>query len=210
MTDLHDDLDAYMADDDAWDIDTDPEPITSEIDAERWLRRRRRILADKATIEQVRADQQARLDAWHADRVEGTDRALAYIDRQLDGWMRAHVATGGAQTVTLPSGTIKATRQQPEWRYTDESAFVEWAQTYAPDLLRLPEPKPPAPAPDKTAVKKTLAKLVSGQPGEVVEVPWTATTVDDDTGEIVDVNLGTIPGLEVEFRPMKVTPEVDL
>ena len=82
--------------------------------------------------------------------------------------------------------------QQPEWVFDDE-VFIAWAVEHAPDLVRVPEPKP---AVDKTAAKKTLL---------TVEVGEGAHSILTEEGEVV-------PGVTVTGRGPSfsvVTEEVD-
>lgn len=108
------------------------------------IRRRRSELVEHFEAEKRRL--QMRLDArlevldsqeqWHSTPVLNLHRALLSADEKR-------------KTITLACGTLRATKQQPEWKYIppgigsvlaedqdeDTSAFVEWAMEHRPDLI---------------------------------------------------------------------------
>lgn len=109
-----DDLDAWL-DDVPIEIPDGDEapPIPADADeANRWLRRLARLDADAAEVEAIARAEIDRVTAWKADRLSGIDRARSWAESVLDGWTRAQHAAGGAQSVSLPNGTV-ALRRAP-------------------------------------------------------------------------------------------------
>ena len=98
------------------------------------------------------------------------------------------------KSIDLPNGRIVSTKGRPVWDYEldgdgQPGVFLAWAASYAPDLVRRPDPPPPAP--DKNTVKARLV-LPDGEPGDTV----TPMFADPETGELVPV-----PGLSATYTP---------
>ena len=75
-------------------------------------------------------------------------------------WHRAVLADDPSRkSISLPCGTLKSVKQQPQWVFDDE-VFIAWAREHAPSLVRVPEPKP---AVDRNAAKKALLTVEVGR-----------------------------------------------
>lgn len=190
MSALEQDLDEYLMGDEP-DFDGPPEPPQDADRADEQLRRLAKVRAEMAQIGAHAQAQIERINEWHARRVEVLAGRERWLAEGLEMWHRAVLADDPSRkTISLPCGTLKSRSQQPVWEFDDE-AFIAWASEHAPELVRIPEPKP---AVDKNAAKKALFALPEGG-GEVIT----------EAGEVV-------PGAEVTFRGPSfsvVTEEVD-
>jgi len=186
------DLDEFLAGP-APDFDADPEPPQDADEADRRLRRLAKVRAEMAQIGEHARAQIARIDEWHARRVEVLAGRERWLVEGLEMWHRAVLADDpGRKSISLPCGTLKSRVRQPEWVFDDE-VFIAWASEHAPSLVRVPEPKP---AVDRNAAKKALL---------TVEVGEGAHSILTEEGEVV-------PGVTVTGRPPSfsvVTEEVD-
>lgn len=195
ITDLHHDLDEHLAGPDPDWLDTD-EPVIPAADktqADRWLRKLAHLQADADEIDALYRAQLDQLNAWRDERLRVIGNAQARLEQSLAMFHAAALDLDPkAKTLSLPAGTLKARAQQPEWRYVNEAAFLEWAAANRPELVRRPEPVTPPPAVDRTAVKKVLRPAVDG--------PGGSPAIDPESGEVV-------PGVEVEHRAPKFTAE---
>lgn len=111
------------------------EPPADLAEADRTLRRVARIRRTRDAERETVAGEIARLTGWLEAREEHWGTAEQY---HLDRLRRYHeaVLAGNprSKTIVLPSGSLKARVQQPEWRFGPE--FEEWAETMAPEILR--------------------------------------------------------------------------
>lgn len=192
MSALEQDLNEFMMGDEP-DFDAPPEAPQDAERADMQLRRLAKVRAEMAQIGAHAAAEIDRIDEWHARRVEVLANRERWLVEGLEMWHRAVLADDpGRKTISLPCGTLKSRVQQPLWVFDDE-VFIAWAVEHAPDLVRVPEPKP---AVDKTAAKKTLL---------TVEVGEGAHSILTEEGEVV-------PGVTVTGRGPSfsvVTEEVD-
>lgn len=196
MTALHDTWAGMLTDDDAPDeLDqTDAPPIdlsAGESDALaqadwhlrhlRVLGRQREQLLDVFQAEQERlaerlAARLALIDAkadWHSKPVEDLHKALLEADEKR-------------KSIALPNGTLKSRKGQDSWEYEDEEAFISWARSKHPELVRVTH------AVNKADVKKTFRAATPGEEGQAV---------DPATGE-------PIPGVTV--KPGETRFSIDL
>lgn len=176
------DLDEFVASQDLPDFDSEPVPAESLDQANRWLRAIKRIDRRVAEIREVAAAERQRINEWEAEQVAAVSKNRAWLERSIELLARALFQRDPKViTRSLPNGEFTLRKQQPDWSYTDEKAFVEWAKVHRRGLLNFPDP--PEPKPDKNAVKKAFE--VDGKPGDTVPV-------------VVD---GVkVPGLTVTFR----------
>jgi hypothetical protein len=212
------DLDELLAGDDP-DWDTDPQPPVDADQADRWLRRLRILNEQEDADTELANTQRARIDLWLSLQNESRAKTRAWLEASLILHHEAYLRTAGpkaAKTIHLPNGDLIARAQQPEWRYTDEAAFIGWAETNNRDefLTR------PAPVPDRNAVKRMLAppapvleSLTVGDPLDVLDAQPCPVCQDDDwnTSEGCDDCGGTglvyetVPGVVLVKRPDKIT-----
>ena len=192
MSAVEQDLDEFMMGDEP-NYEAPPEPPQDADRADMQLRRLAKVRAEIAQVEEDAARQIDRINAWAERRYEVLHGRARWLQAGLEMWHRAVLADDpGRKTISLPCGTLKSRVQQPEWVFDDE-VFIAWAVEHAPDLVRVPEPKP---AVDKTAAKKTLL---------TVEVGEGAHSILTEEGEVV-------PGVTVTGRGPSfsvVTEEVD-
>lgn len=190
MSAVEQDLAEYLAGDEP-DFTAEPE---APQDADEIDRRLRRLAKVRAQMAQDKADAQRvkdKADAWLFHRTSINLAQEAWLVEGLEMWHRAVLADDPSRkTISLPCGTLKARAQQPVWEF-DEEAFIAWAQEHAPELVRVPEPKP---AVDKTAAKKALIPDATGLdlvvttdgevvPGVTVTPRLPAFTVDTGAAE---------------------------
>ena len=180
MSALEQDLGEFLAGPDP-DYDRDPEPPRDADEANTRLRRLARIRADIAKVEDQARTQIDQINAWAERRYEVLHNRARWEQDGLEMWHRAVLADDPTRkTISLPCGTLKSRVQPPAWDFDDET-FLAWASEHAPELVRIPEPKPQV---DRNAAKKALA--VTGD---------SAVTAD---GEVV-------PGVTVTVRPPSFT-----
>lgn len=187
MSALEQDLDEYLAGDEP-DYTADVEAPQDADEVDRRLRRLAKVRAEMAQIGEHAQAQIVRINEWHARRVEVLAGKERWLEEGLEMWHRAVLSEDPSRkTISLPCGTLKSRVQQPVWEFDDDE-FIAWAQEHAPDLVRIPEPKPQV---DKAAAKKALtpAPNVSTLDGQA------ALTSE---GELV-------PGVTVSVRPPSFT-----
>lgn len=192
MSAVEQDLDEFMMGDEP-DFDAPPEAPQDAERADMQLRRLAKVRAEMAQIGEHARAQIARIDEWHARRVEVLANRERWLVEGLEMWHRAVLADDPSRkSISLPCGTLKSRVQQPLWVFDDE-VFIAWASEHVPSLVRVPEPKP---AVDRNAAKKALL---------TVEVGEGAHSILTEEGEVV-------PGVTVTVRPPSfsvVTEEVD-
>lgn len=163
-------------------VENDPESIDADawliadLDrADRTLRRLAHMDAELADVDALYRLRRDELDAWR-DAARARDlRVRVFLEARLEQFHRARLAADPrAKTLHLPSGESTSRKGQASWRYTDETAFVAWAQANGRnDLLR------ETVTPDRGAVKKAftakdgMAVTADGEvvPGLAVEPP---------------------------------------
>lgn len=179
MSALEQDLNEFMMGDEP-DFDAPPEPPQDAERADMQLRRLAKVRAEMAQIGEHARAQIARIDEWHARRVEVLANRERWLVEGLEMWHRAVLADDPSRkSISLPCGTLKSRVQQPVWEFDDE-VFIAWAVEHAPSLVRIPEPKPQV---DKAAAKKELIADAAG-----------LDLVVTSDGEMV-------PGVTVTVRP---------
>lgn len=187
MSALEQDLTEYLAGPDP-DYDTDPEAPLDADEANTRLRRLARIRAEIEAVEDQARTQIEQINAWAEHRYEVLHNRARWEREGLEMWHRAVLADDPSRkTISLPCGTLKARAQQPVWEFDDE-AFIAWAAEHAPELVRVPEPKP---AVDKTAAKKALIPDATG------------------LGLVVTAEGEVVPGVTVTPRPPSFTIDTE-
>lgn len=178
-TDLFDDLDDFVAAPGLEVAGVDPlDPTT----ANAVLRKLRALQRQRGEVIAVAHAEQDRIDAWKRDRTETIDSQAAYLERILDGFMRAEHARTKAKTLQLPNGTLRLRAPSSRVEVVDQAAFVAWAREHHADLLTTPEPQPV-----KAAIKKLPLGGITSRHDDVELL----AIHDPDTGEAV-------PGVLVE------------
>lgn len=119
---------------------------------------------------QAAAAERARIDQW----LEGERQRFATSTIHLEALLRRYHADQLTEdpkrkTIRTPAGDLVA-RKGPDRVEVDETVFVPWAETNAPDLLNPPKPRTPA----KAAIKQRVGDIMSD--GQVVNA---------DTGEFL-------------------------
>lgn len=128
----------------------DPERANALLGRLRKLRRERR------TDEQLVRQGVDQLGRWFVGRDEPRQTQESWLLRSLDAYHRGVYARSKTATISFPNGELASRQGQPGWEYDDEAAFLAWAETNAPGLVR--RPPPPAPEIDKNAVKQALTR----------------------------------------------------
>lgn len=151
----------------------DPTPVDREqfvVDNDAkadWAIRRlgsiRAKMAENAALAQAELD---RVNAW-LEHVNGAfDGDIAYFEGQLRQYAERQRAEG-RKTVELPHGKIKSRAVAAKFEVIDKAAFLDWARTNAPELIKITE------APSITAMNEALTKAADAEAaitaaGEVV------------------------------------------
>lgn len=144
---------------------------TDDVQAEKLMRRlvaaRRRELA----IEDEARDLIEPIEQWRDAQLAPWTRRIAWLADHLKLYaVKRRVRLGekdpNAKTLKLPSGTVPTRRTERRVDVADPAAFLAWATTHRPDLVRQPDPPPPAPA--KTLIHSVA--MVVDKDGELVAV----------------------------------------
>lgn len=130
--DLHDELDAWLADDEperSWQpverADIEPK---DERQVEAMLRKRARLLDERGRITTFVESQVKAMRSFESDRVSGIDDQLVWLDRGLEQFTRATLPPMKRRSLPLFSGTLKLTAPgQPSLVVDDLGEFVAWA-----------------------------------------------------------------------------------
>ena len=191
MSALEQDLAGFLAGDDP-DFTAEPEAPQDADVANRRLRQLAKVRSEIMQVQQEAAAEMARIEGWLHARLDVLEGRQQWLAEGLEMWHRA-VLSGdpSRKTISLPCGTLKARAQQPVWEF-DEPTFLAWAVEHAPDLVRVPEPKPQV---EKAAAKKALI-VTTIEPGATVP----ALTAE---GEVV-------PGVTVTARPPSFTVSTEV
>lgn len=175
------------------DYDEAPEAPRDADEANTRLRRLARIRAEIGAVEDQARTQIDQIQAWLDARKATLANRERWLTEGLEMWHRAVLSDDpDRKTISLPCGTLSARRQQPVWEF-DEPTFLAWAIEHAPDLVRVPEPKPQV---ERAAAKKALhlPPLTEGE---------SCRPIDEDTGEMV-------PGVTVTVRPPSFTVSTEV
>lgn len=162
-------LDAYL-DPDRGRPDHEPPPAvdfdrlrqfepTDDVAAEKLMRRLVAAIRRRDSIKQQAADLIAPIEAWRDRELAPFERRVAWLTDHLKLYaIKRRVRLGEkdpqAKTLRLPSGTVPTTRRDRRVDVHDGDKFVAWAELAAPDLIRWPDPPPPAPK--KADIKKVI------------------------------------------------------
>lgn len=106
----------------------------------------------------------ARVQAWAEQRSRQALQDAQYFEGILCEYARAQRAEG-RKSVSTPYGTVKSRAGSPRWTI-DAEAFLAWARTAHPDLIRVKEE--PALAAVKDALQVADGGAVDPATGEVV------------------------------------------
>ena len=131
--------------------DFDPEhpgdaPETSMPDAERHLSVLRRLETDRAAKVTHAEAEIVRAQRWLAGETARIDRAIKWRHHIL----RWFLAASGQKTVRLINGTLSRRAGRQRVVVTDADAFLAWARTAAPHLIRITE------EPDKISIAAAI------------------------------------------------------
>lgn len=163
LHELHEDLEALLAGDEP-DWDTDLEAPEDADSADRMLRRMRLLREERDSALEVAQAQRARIDLWLSCEQSRIDARLESLRSALEIYHRRLLAQDSKRkTVSLPNGRLVSRAQQPEYQF-EEPVFVDWAERYNPDLIRVKEVR----SIDKAAAKKFVADQGTTIPGVTV------------------------------------------
>ena len=127
--DVERDLDEFV-EGDVWpepQEDGEPTPLPDPTAVSGVLRRLKRLAADAALIQQVAADDVARINAFTEDRLSGIESQRRWGERSLENFMRIFGPSAKKRSLKLSDGTLKLTKPSERVVVTDEKAFLEWA-----------------------------------------------------------------------------------
>ncbi|MDE1904852.1 MAG: host-nuclease inhibitor Gam family protein [Rhodospirillales bacterium] len=114
-----------------------PAPAPDEDFANRLLYKGRKLTEERAKIAEMANAERSRVALWEADMTSGIARELKRLAQSLEGflrnWHRDHPRT---KTLKLANGTLSLKQAAGKVIVTDEHAFIAWAKTHRPDLLR--------------------------------------------------------------------------
>jgi phage host-nuclease inhibitor protein Gam len=170
---------------------------TSDVQAEKIMRRLVAAYRRRAAIIAEARDLIEPIEKWRDEQLAPWDRRIAWLADHLKIYaVKRRVRLGekdpAAKTLKLPSGAVPTRRTERRVDVSDPDAFLAWAEVHRPDLVRRPDPPPPAPA-------KTL-------------IHSAAMVVEKDDGELVAVIDGeVVPGLiayDVSIDPSDPKPDL--
>ena len=92
------------------------------------------------------------LEQFEMKEIEKVRSRQQYYTRALEDFTRRELEGTNKKSIKLPNGTLAIKKQQPHYEYSDEQ-FIEWAESYFPDLVKVTVPEP-----KKTIDKKELKK----------------------------------------------------
>lgn len=178
LSDLYDDLDAFLcepAEGTTSDVLDSPLMLDGQQSADRALRRLARVEREERNVRQVADAERDRIADWEADRLSGLRSRREWLERGLEGFMRALQAQTGSKSLSLPWGRL---------------SLRKGATKVLADANRLPERylKRPDPEPRKADIAKAAKPAptpMDPQP-EGVEVGYRAhLAVNVETGEVL-------------------------
>jgi hypothetical protein len=137
----------------------------------------RKALADLDAVDALYARELERLNEWRDHARNRPARTVDHLTALLVDY-GLEQRDAGRKTVALPSGTVTTRAGQPGVAYTDEAAFLAWAEANAPDLVVVKK------SPDRAGAKKVLA-------------------IDPDAGQMFAPDGTAVPGVDV--TPATVT-----
>ena len=116
------------------DWEAEPEAPAGDENVDRTLRRLARIRREANAARIVHDAEILRVTDRRDARLEVFERQERWLLDALEMFHRAILTDGGAKTLHLPSGTLRAATQQPAFTYDDET-LIPWARENAPDLI---------------------------------------------------------------------------
>lgn len=172
-----------------YQIEDEPSPADGDDQANRRLHRLRHLNRELAQTVEVFDAEIERLTARRDELTHKIGSEIRWVESSLVMYWEACRARDpkGPKVKHLPGGDLSARKQQPEYRFTDEEAFIAWAAENAPAALNQPPPKI-----DRRVVRQAfpLDPGIGWEPGEVVQL---------------ETDIGVVPGLSVVARGEKVT-----
>jgi NAD+--asparagine ADP-ribosyltransferase len=122
-----------------------------------WALRKLAVIRRKQMENQALAQAEVdRVTEWLDTVNTALQRDALYFEAVLKPYALTQ-RSEGRKSITLPHGTIKTTAGQPKVEFKDEAAFIEWAKTNDPSLLKV-----------KTDIDKTAVKALITDEGVVI------------------------------------------
>ena len=149
-------ISSFSAENEGFVVDTDQKAD--------WAIRKLAVVRKKQAENQAIYDAEVqRITEWLSTVNTALQRDALYFEAVLRPYALTQ-RTEGRKSITLPHGTIKTTAGQPKVEFKDEAAFIEWAKTNDPTLLKVKTDI------DKTAVKALITEegVVISTQGEIV------------------------------------------
>ena len=118
-------------------------------DAAEWaMRKLAKAEAELNDAAALMVTEQRRISEWFTAQRDRISHDAAFFESLLTDWMRrlcdAELAEVGGdwskvrhKTRRLPSGEVNARQAPDSWAATDEPAFIAWAETALPELVRV-------------------------------------------------------------------------
>lgn len=165
------------------DWDEAPPSLVDLADVDRALARKARVQRrhqDDLEVAAARIDQ---IRAWLQTRTEAADAKLVYLDNQLASYHQQILRDDPRRkTISLPSGTLRASVGRLSVQVEDERAFVDWAKTNGYDSLLI----------EKFTASKSAIASADERLGVVIETETPELTV----GQFVEPATGEkVPGI---------------
>lgn len=134
------------------------------------MRKLRAVRAKQAENARLATDEHARIDLWLTEVNAPLDRDATYFEAILGDYaLRCREnPDDGRKSLNLPTGKVSTRVTQPKWS-VDADAFLGWARTSHPDLIRVKEEADLAKMKETLDVHESTSGLIATTPeGELV------------------------------------------
>jgi phage host-nuclease inhibitor protein Gam len=174
------------------------EHLTADIDPSGIAKEHYRILGDREALWAMRKlnairlkqfnntdlanEEVQRIRQWEEEVNGPLDNDATYFENLLiDYAFRCRVdENDGRKSIKTAAGTVKTRLGSPSVRVEDKDAFIEWAQSNAPDLVRTKVEVDIAAVKEAAVVEDTTVISADGEiiPGLSVHTPELSATID--------------------------------
>lgn len=147
-----------------WDQEPEDARPQDTTTANALLWRLRQVHAAQDADERIARAQIAQVEDWLDRRAQRHCRQEDWLRRSLTAYHAHEFDKRGVKSIALPNGTLASRATQPRWVWHDEPAFLAWAQTNLPVVVR--QKPPPPPEIDRAAAKALLTIRAGGKRSE--------------------------------------------
>lgn len=113
--------------------------VDNDAKAEWALRKLDAIRAKQNEFRTIARHEIERINFWLTSQEEKYQQEASYFESQLVTYAMLERERNNRKTIDLPHGKIKSRSVNEKVEVVNESEFLDWARTNAPDLLRVKE-----------------------------------------------------------------------